>query len=242
MESKHHTLGGHAKRIGIKCVIRARLLMLAAVMALLAAQATSAAETQIPEQAKAIHVRLIAALKPAVREWVSQEAKKVSKDPKTSEAAIKADIQSRFAGQSLAGADVEALAFIVLMEASQDAQNDLKSIMDGVKSANERKAALRQAPNNLKQQDAAIKVVGQPDVRPATTNLQARTGAVVAGKNAPISAAGQPANLNSMGDMSQEQQLLLQRAMDQRSQLEAMISNVMKAVSDSQSNIVSNLK
>jgi hypothetical protein len=242
MESKHNSLGDPAKRPGLKRVTRVHLLVLTAAVALLAANAASAAETQIPAQATAVHAKLASALKPAVREWVSQEAKKVSKDSKASEAGIKADIQTRFAGQSLAGADVEALVFVVLMEASQDAENDLKTIMDGVKAANEKKAAMRQATNNLNKGEAAIRTAGQPTVRPAATNLQARPGPVVAGNNAQMSVASQPANLNSMGDMSQEQQLLLQRAMDQRSQLEAMISNVMKSVSDTQSNIISNLK
>jgi hypothetical protein len=40
---------------------------------------------------------------------------------------------------NLADADIEALAFLVLMQASKSAQEDLKSIMDGVKAINEEK-------------------------------------------------------------------------------------------------------
>ena len=41
------------------------------------------------------------------------------------------------------GADIEALCFLVLMEASKSAQEDLKAIMSGVKSVNESKSRSR---------------------------------------------------------------------------------------------------
>jgi hypothetical protein len=44
----------------------------------------------------------------------------------------------------LNGADIEALAFIVLMDASNSAQEDLKAIMDGVKAINQAKQKLRE--------------------------------------------------------------------------------------------------
>jgi hypothetical protein len=54
--------------------------------------------------------------------------------------------------------------------------------------------------------------------------------------------AGKRDSLDSLGDMNQQDQLLLQQMMDQRSQLEQAISNMMKAASDSRDAIVSNLK
>ena len=44
---------------------------------------------------------------------------------------------------SMNGADVEAIAFLVLMQAAKSAQEDLKSIMADVKEINEAKAKLR---------------------------------------------------------------------------------------------------
>lgn len=44
------------------------------------------------------------------------------------------------------------------------------------------------------------------------------------------------------GELSQQDMLLLQRFMEQKSQLEQMISNVMKAASEAQSGIAANLK
>ncbi len=43
----------------------------------------------------------------------------------------------------LVGGDIEALAFLVLMEAAKSAREDLKSIMEGVKAINAAKSALR---------------------------------------------------------------------------------------------------
>ncbi len=47
---------------------------------------------------------------------------------------------------------------------------------------------------------------------------------------------------DSMGDMSQQDMFALQQLMEHKTQLEAMISNVMKASSDAQAGLVANLK
>lgn len=49
-------------------------------------------------------------------------------------------------------------------------------------------------------------------------------------------------DLNAMNDMSQQQQLELQVAMDRRSKLEQTLSNIMKKQQDTASNTVSNMK
>lgn len=46
----------------------------------------------------------------------------------------------------------------------------------------------------------------------------------------------------SLSEMNQEDMMWLQKLMEQKSQLEQMISNVMKAASEAQSNIAKNLK
>ena len=47
---------------------------------------------------------------------------------------------------------------------------------------------------------------------------------------------------NSISELGQEDMMWLQKLMDQKSQLEQMISNTMKASSEAQSNIAKNLK
>ena len=46
----------------------------------------------------------------------------------------------------------------------------------------------------------------------------------------------------SLSEMNQEDMMWLQKLMEQKSQLEQMISNVMKAASETRSNIAKNLK
>jgi hypothetical protein len=58
---------------------------------------------------------------------------------------------------SMPDGDIEAIAFLVLMQASKSAQEDLKSIMDGVKNINKSKQhwreSIEQASNHPKSND-----------------------------------------------------------------------------------------
>jgi hypothetical protein len=56
---------------------------------------------------------------------------------------------------SLAGADIEAVAFLVLIEAAKAAQEDLKAIMDGVKAINKQKEGWRQVQDTVNKQAAS---------------------------------------------------------------------------------------
>ncbi len=47
---------------------------------------------------------------------------------------------------------------------------------------------------------------------------------------------------DAISELNQQDMLMLQQLMEKKSQLESMISNVMKAASESQSNIAKNLK
>ena len=47
------------------------------------------------------------------------------------------------------GADIEAIAFLVMMEASKSAREDLKAIMDGVKEINKQKQKQRELMSGL---------------------------------------------------------------------------------------------
>ncbi len=219
---KHHTL-----------IHGVPMLILAAFLSACFARA---AEPQIPQQAKIVQARLIPALKPAVREWISQEAKKVSRSSVVNEAAVKADIQTHFAGQSLVGGDIETLTLLVMMETAQDAEKDLKAVMA------EMKAAQREAASKLKREESGIKAAARQEyTRPATTNLQARPG-LVKSQSVDQAVDSTKAKLDSKSELGETESLRLQMAMDRLSKLEATLSNLLKKASDTQSNIVNNLK
>ena len=56
---------------------------------------------------------------------------------------------------NLNNADIEALCFLVLMQAAKSAQEDLKAIMSEVKGINEAKAAFRQVAGEIKSDSAS---------------------------------------------------------------------------------------
>lgn len=54
---------------------------------------------------------------------------------------------------NLNGQDIEAIAFLVLMQASKSAQEDLKAIMAQVKALNEQKAKQRELLSKMQQRN-----------------------------------------------------------------------------------------
>jgi hypothetical protein len=62
---------------------------------------------------------------------------------------------------ALSDANIEAIAFLVMMQAGKDAQNDLKSIMDETQKANQKKQAMRQEQN--KKQSDSMSEMGEMD-------------------------------------------------------------------------------
>ncbi|HTS01896.1 MAG TPA: hypothetical protein VMN04_05180 [Thermoanaerobaculia bacterium] len=67
---------------------------------------------------------------------------------------------------AIPGADIEALAFLVLMDAANSAQEDLQAVMAGVKAINNSKNALRedmQAANQLEHPTASATPTPAPD-------------------------------------------------------------------------------
>lgn len=153
----------------------------------------------LPPRAVALRARFSPALSPSVRAWVQSEAKAIAGQNRSPDALLvlaKNDISARFAGQKISGADVEALALLVLMDANASAQDDLKSVMAAVKSANARKASARAG-------------VDKPD---------------------------------TLGDLSSDQQMRMQMAMDRLAKLESTLSNLLKKMSDAAGQLTQNLK
>ena len=127
--------------------------------------------------------------------------------------------------------DIEALAIIVMMEAARSARDDLKSIMESTKTINGQKAALRdsQRARNQALQDAK-------DVAQRDNHLQDVKDTLHVGAQA------MEDNKDSLSEMSQQDQLRLQMAMDRYSKLMSTLSNVMKKQSDASSAILRNMK
>ncbi len=221
---------------------------------------------------------LRAKLTPSAAQWVAQQAAIEAKRPTPDRAALDAAIRARFGAQLApnrpvqsmgvipAGADVEEMAFVVMMEASQSAQNDLKTIMAQVAATDKSKQALRDMHSQVQAEVSAnagklqTGALNAPCRTPGCASLAAKTQEVARASQgtakplqytvpaAPTYAQlndlqkKSSADLDALNDLSQEQQLKMQMLMEQQSKVYEMLSNIMKSNSDTSSAIVGNLK
>jgi monoamine oxidase len=114
--------------------------------------------------------------------------------------------------------DIEALAFLVLMEASKSSQEDLKSIMATTKEINKEKQSFR----NTEQVSTARTDTSQKAINSRITTLKIKK--------------------DSVNDMNEMTQLRLQMTMDRKNKVMTALSNIMKRISGTQDQIISNLK
>jgi hypothetical protein len=158
---------------------------------------------------------------------------------------------------TLGPGDIESLVFIVLMEASKSAQEDLKAIMDGVKSINKQKMELRHVLDDI---HSELPVSQKSDLPCASPNCRALEGrlrtlaAQLPGKARftapPIATMGDLAgveaklkgSLDSLSEMGEMESMRLQMAMDRRSKFVEALSNIMRKISDTSETIIANLK
>jgi hypothetical protein len=179
----------------------------------------------MPAGAAATEARLMAKVGPQTRAFIRQEAARQRGANTFSEAGVASATQGL---GNLSGADIEALTFLVLMEAAKSAQEDLKSIMDGVKQINDAKKSARRSASSARPRPpinrAAISVVPR--------RKQDLDSEIDRAKN----------DLDSMSELGEMESLRLQMAMDRMSKMMATLSNLSKKISDTNSTITQNLK
>jgi putative addiction module CopG family antidote len=170
----------------------------------------------------------------------------------------------------LGGTDIEALAFLVLMQGAKSAQEDLKAIMARVKAINDAKSAHRDLIGSVSKDVVAN--AGQKDGEPPL-DFSHGLGSEKAYHRAPLPVAEPTADgtiptvltdlhkgritqvdqlrgirealtgkLDSLSELSELEQLRLQMAMDKRSKAMSVLSNLLKKTSEAQAAIVANLK
>jgi putative addiction module CopG family antidote len=164
--------------------------------------------------------------------------------------------------------DIEALAFIVLMEAAKSAQEDLKAIMAQVKAINAAKQAHRdlldqmqrdQAANFGREKDEPLDFstglgserayhrvpmphadpTSEGGVRYVVTDLH--PGKITKAALCAI-AESMKNKLDSLSEMGEMESLRLQMAMDRRSKMMDALSNMLKTLGDTAQAITQNLK
>jgi hypothetical protein len=105
----------------------------------------SALSTTIPADLEARAAALRSHATPATLAWVHERGVALGKSGAPVDVgALRTSAQTNWAVLgTMQGADIEAICFLVLMEASKSAQEDLKAIMDGVKGINQSKQQQR---------------------------------------------------------------------------------------------------
>ena len=115
-------------------------------------------------------------LSPAAAAWVHSEAATVAKTPSANATTVEASAKQRF-GNQLQGGDIEAMAFLVMMEATDDQDKDLQSILNQTQAIDQQKNKLREvqsqatvAQNELNKQSSV-----EPPSRGAKSNSATAT-------------------------------------------------------------------
>lgn len=218
--------------------------------------AVAAAQPTPTAEAEALFTKLMSGINSKHVQWIKNTARETN-EKKLSPEDVKAKTQSYAVPGSMNGQDIEALAFLVMMQAAKSAQEDLKAIMAKVKAVNEQKAKQRELLSKMQQQRTmtAIQLDSFKLLQNRTLALQQGRNADSikfvrsSGRNQQVSKADIDAikdklksDLDSMSEMGEMESLRLQMAMDRMSKMMSTISNLLKKISNTTDDIVQNLK
>lgn len=222
------------------------------------------AQNQFFDEADALFGKIMAQINTRHVKWVKSTADEANKKQLSPED-INGKAQAYGVLNSMNGQDIEAIAFLVLMQAAKSSQEDLKAIMAQVKSINEQKEKLRSASDLLNNPQAITRirldslknVAAQTQViqtnnktlrqqpvldnsmnanRPARTNNTVTKAEIDATKDKIKN------DLDSMSEMGEMESLRLQMAMNRMSKMMSTLSNILKKISDTSQSIIQNLK
>lgn len=114
------------------------------------------AQSCLPAGAEAFYLKAMQQINTKHARWISTELNAINAGT-VSLAKIETDAAMYGNLGQLAEGDIEALAFLVMMETSKAAQEDLKSIMDAIKAMNKQKQALREAVSLMRKRETELK-------------------------------------------------------------------------------------
>jgi hypothetical protein len=249
------------QRMSLGTVVVVLLCACAAAQVREAANATVTRVEPVPAEIQRRSESLHAALKPMAAVWVGQQAKIQEQQSTLDMNALEAATRQRFGG-SLPAADINAMVFAVLTEATQDQDADLQTMMNEMQAQTQAKQSLRDLLNAINQAIASAgKATGNAKCLTAFCQaLPAKLDGIAAetaGMSKPVRLQAPPNltyaqlaalrsqlgnSLDSMNEMSEMTSMRLQMAMDRRSKFVEALSNLMKSVNDTSSVIISNMK
>jgi hypothetical protein len=191
---------------------------------------TTAVNPQLVQRRDAIAARLT----PSAKQKLHTIATSLVTSPSITDGTTHAAITSTFG--NLNGADIEALAFIVLMEAAQSAQEDLQSIMDHVKAINNAKQELR---NDLA---SAHQQAPTPTIHKVQAQLTSTSFTMPPPLPPNATIAQKQHRLDDLNELGNEEELKIQKVTSQMQTAQQMASNIVKRLNDSTSSVLKNLR
>jgi hypothetical protein len=129
-----------------------------------------------------------------------------------------------------ADGDIEGLVFTVLMEGAGSSREDLRAVMDQLKAVTAQKAKVREA---LEQ---------RPDRGLDLLSVSSLLSAVIVRSELDLVVDEMKHDLDSMSEIGEMESLRLQMAMDRLSKMMSTLSNLLKKLSCTASQITQNMK
>ncbi|MEI2737337.1 MAG: hypothetical protein V9F01_00965 [Chitinophagaceae bacterium] len=213
-------------------------------------------------EAEAFYKKAIAEINPKHVRWIKTTAAEVN-EKKLSDEDVMTRAKAYGVLGNMNGQDIEAIAFLVLMQASKSAQEDLKAIMAKVKAINNAKEQQRKNLAEIQRVQAAVankeageaigglpsgydKELHRADSLKRLTGIKftARRNNTLPKTKAELDRLANQIkdDLDSMSEMGEMESLRLQMAMDRMSKMMTTLSNLLKKISDTQNSIIQNLK
>jgi hypothetical protein len=175
----------------------------------------------------------VAALAPQALAWIRQEAQRESATNTISESAA-AQAVAR-CGLDFGSMPIEDVVAFIMQAAQQDAESDLRQMLVSAQLVHAQKQAQRRSG-------------GEKHAAPAS----GQNGPALATQQMPTAVARSPAldsylgslhlGYDALSDMTQEQQLRLQMALDRRNKAAETLANIQKKISDTNQGIIQNIK
>ena len=156
--------------------------------------------------------KAMAGVRPSIRSFVSTTARQLG-GRNISEDSLRTTLKNTPQMAGLSNMDIDAVILLMMRQAAND--KDLRDRLSSMKTANEKKQHQRAPVNKRDSLKRALNHSKDQQGRDIKDNL---------------------------ADMSQQDQMMLQQMMDQKSKLEEMISNLLKKIKDAEDEILANLK
>lgn len=217
---------------------------------LVAVSSMAIAQDKPSPEAEALFTKMMSQINPRHVQWVQRTAKETN-DLKLDSIAVMRKVKEYGALGKMNDQDIMSIAFLVMMQAAKSAQNDLKSIMDGVKAINKKKEELRTAKTTLEDRNKTVSRVQIDSIR-RLTNMSKRSSTAnqaFGANNRSVTrseieevASKVKKDLDSISEMGEMESLKLQMAMDRMSKMMSMLSNILKKIKSTQDSIIQNLR